>query len=190
LCWKAIYVTSLDEHKKAVNEMAVSQDETFFGSASDDGTVKIWELRRIDRRIPVHSSATYQKGGKFKCVAMCDNTTSLAAGCDDGSVSILRADILHANGANSATVLKGGVQQQGGSRVRCNNVKTIQDDEGAVMAVRHCSTHTQSLLVYATQNGFIHGHDLRMRHEIWKLQMCPDLGYITAMTHSGTVQVY
>jgi len=63
----------------------------------------------------------------------------------------------------------------------------IKDEEGAVMAVRHCSTHTQSLLIYVTQNGFIHGHDLRMRKEIWKLQMCPDLGYITAMTHSGTV---
>jgi phosphoinositide-3-kinase regulatory subunit 4 len=167
---EAIYVASLEEHTKAVNELAVSQDQTFFGSASDDGTVKIWELRKIDRRIQVHSSATYRKGGKCKCVTICDNTTSLAAGCDDGSVSILRVDILHGNGRNSAMVLKGGQQQS--YRVKCTNVKTIKDEEGAVVAIRHCSTHTQSLLIYATQNGFIHGHDLRMRKEAWKVVHC------------------
>jgi phosphoinositide-3-kinase regulatory subunit 4 len=171
---EAIYVASLEEHTKAVNELAVSQDQTFFGSASDDGTVKIWELRRIDRRISVRSSATYRKGGKCKCVTICDNTTSLAAGCDDGSVSILRVDILQGNGRNSAMVLKGGQQQssQVKSTVRCTNVKTIKDEEGAVVAIRHCSTHTQSLLIYATQNGFIHGHDLRMRKEAWKVIYC------------------
>ena len=53
--------------------------------------------------------------------------------------------------------------------------------EGAALMVRHFTTHSQSMLVYATQMGFIHGWDLRSHREAWVFKVTPDLGFLTAM---------
>ena len=49
--WKpkeGVLMASLQEHTKAVNRIAVCPDQSYFGSASADGTVKIWQLRGMD----------------------------------------------------------------------------------------------------------------------------------------------
>ncbi len=48
---RGVLISHLHEHASSVNCLAVSQDDSFFASASDDGTVKIWDVRAIDREI-------------------------------------------------------------------------------------------------------------------------------------------
>ena len=42
-------VTTLQEHCLSVNQLAVSQDQMFFVSGSNDQTVKIWKTAGIDQ---------------------------------------------------------------------------------------------------------------------------------------------
>ena len=39
----------LKEHTAAVNRLAVSPDQSFFASGSSDGTIKIWQLKGLDK---------------------------------------------------------------------------------------------------------------------------------------------
>jgi hypothetical protein len=52
----------------------------------------------------------------------------------------------------------------------CNGLTHIRQvdvaSEGAVMKLEHFNTGTESMLVYATQKGLIHGWDLRARREV------------------------
>ena len=47
------------EHKQAVNRLAVAGNSAFFASASDDGTVKIWDSRSLDKDPVFRSRLTY-----------------------------------------------------------------------------------------------------------------------------------
>ena len=51
--WKpresGVLLTSLREHSAAVRRISVAADQSFFSSASEDGTVKIWQTRMLDR---------------------------------------------------------------------------------------------------------------------------------------------
>lgn len=56
---KGVLIANLQEHQRAVNEIAVAHDSTFFVSGSDDGTVKVWDCRRLERDISFRSRLTY-----------------------------------------------------------------------------------------------------------------------------------
>jgi len=45
----------LCEHKSSITQLALSPDHNFFVSASDDGTVKIWDTRRFERNVTTRS---------------------------------------------------------------------------------------------------------------------------------------
>jgi WD40 repeat protein len=40
---------------------SLPQDNTFFASCSDDGTVKVWELRGLDSNVSPRSALTYRQ---------------------------------------------------------------------------------------------------------------------------------
>jgi len=111
-------VATLSEHTKAVNRLAVSQDCTFFVSASDDGTSKIWELRGIDQNICPKSALTYtrQQGGRILDVTMCDNSHSVASASSDGTVHVWRVEVV----AKTVESNRGG--GMGGRRTGRNEV--------------------------------------------------------------------
>jgi phosphoinositide-3-kinase regulatory subunit 4 len=44
-----VLLSTLREHSLAVNRLAVAPDDSFFASASADSTVKIWQLKGMDR---------------------------------------------------------------------------------------------------------------------------------------------
>ncbi len=54
--------------------------------------------------------------------------------------------------------------------------------EGSVVQVRHFNTLAESMLVYATQHGVIHGWDLRAQREAWQLDLDPSLGMLCALS--------
>jgi WD40 repeat protein len=46
---EGVLLNTLKEHSGAVNRLAVSPDQSFFVSASADRTVRIWQVRQLDR---------------------------------------------------------------------------------------------------------------------------------------------
>lgn len=65
-------VGHMGEHKGAVNKIVVSPDQRFFASASDDGSVRIWECGRLEGRGVTNESRQQftKQGGKIKHIAI------------------------------------------------------------------------------------------------------------------------
>ena len=58
-----ILAANLTEHRGAVNQLRVSPDHNFFVSASDDGSVKVWDTRRLERNVTNRARLTYSEQG-------------------------------------------------------------------------------------------------------------------------------
>lgn len=166
---KNVLVAELAEHTGAVNRIGAAQDFSFLASASNDGTVKLWSIRSMQHSINQGSRCTYDgQGGVLTDMIVLDNSHSVAAASSNGSVHVFRVDKVNAVGGNfHATGLK---------ELRCEN--------SAVMVLDYLNNVSESLLIYATRNGEIRAWDLRMRREAWRLEVSPELGYVTCMTHS------
>ena len=73
----------------------VSDDQTYFATCSNDGTVKMWESSRLDGRSATNRSRyTYNKqGGQIKTMTFCDSAQSIAAASDSGAIHVFRSVI-------------------------------------------------------------------------------------------------
>lgn len=45
---KGLLVAHLHEHKAGVNRIRVSDEHSIFATASDDGTVKVWDSQKME----------------------------------------------------------------------------------------------------------------------------------------------
>lgn len=169
------------EHLGPVNRLAVSEDQSFFVSASYDGTSKVFELRQAhDSGGDINSCLTYE-GHKFgndrapvrinDCCIL-EHTHSVATAASDGSLHVWRVDLVtsHQN------------QQMKRPRVSGHSaLRNINLGEGEVLTVSHFNTPSASILAFATQRGRIHSLDMRSAREPFSLKLRPELGYLTDM---------
>lgn len=166
---KNVLVAELAEHSGAVTRVASSQDFSFLASASNDGTVKLWSVRSLQHSVNQGSRATYDgQGGVLTDTVVLDNSHSVASASSNGTVHVFRVDKVNAPGANFHTT----------------GIREIRTEKSAITVLDHLNNVSESLLIYATRNGSIHAWDLRVRREAWKLDVSPELGYVTCMTHS------
>lgn len=166
---KNVLVAELAEHTGAVNRIGAAQDFSFLASSSNDGTVKLWSIRSMQHSINQGSRCTYDgQGGVLTDMVVLENSHSVASASSNGSVHVFRVDKVNTVGGN----------------FHATGLKDIRTENSAVMVLDYFNNVSESLLIYATRNGEIHAWDLRMRREAWKLEVSPELGYITCMTHS------
>jgi WD40 repeat protein len=121
---RGLLLATCSEHSGPVNALAVCQDHSFFASASDDCTIKIWPTRGIDREVAVKSLLTYtghQQEATFSDIesrlstpgssarlnrvtdlVILDNTSSIATGSVSGTVHVFRVDLAAAYASKSA----------------------------------------------------------------------------------------
>lgn len=173
--------TNVTEHTGPVNRLAVSEDQSFFVSASYDGTSKVFELKQAhDSGGDLHSCLTYEghKVGnemssvRINDVSILEHSHSVATAASDGSLNVWRVDMVtsHQN------------QQMKRSRVSGHTtLRKVNPCEGEVLAVSHFNTPSASIVAYATQRGNIHSLDLRCAQEPFSLNLRPELGYLTDM---------
>ncbi|KAF9367600.1 Serine/threonine-protein kinase, partial [Podila verticillata] len=162
---KGTLVAHLAEHKAAVNQVCISPDHNFFVSCSDDGSVKIWDTARLEKNVTNRARMSYNAlGGKVTCMSFIENTHSVAAASDNGSIHIFRVHYISA-----------------GKYGKCEVVRklTLENEFAAMM--EHYTTESQSLLVYATNRGNIYALELGTMRPAWKLQNNIAYGVITAM---------
>ncbi|KKA27300.1 hypothetical protein TD95_003144 [Thielaviopsis punctulata] len=150
-------VAMLSEHSAAVNRVVVAPDHSFFITASDDGSAKIWDARRLERSISQRSRQTYRHAHNVAITALCfvENTHCFVTCASDGSVHVVAADV--AAGSNS---LRYG---------RLRKVRHYQLPEGEramwcehFKQERHDGSAHASVLVLATNRSRIVALDLRM----------------------------
>lgn len=158
---RGVLVAHLQEHKSAVNRLAVCPDHKYFTSCSNDGTVRLWEVGRLEGKTAANRAQTIfnKQGGKIKCCTFCEGSDSIATASDNGTLHVYRIN-------NS-------------SAVPMQTIDINKENRGIVMDLAHFDTGAQSMLVFATVNGHVVGWDLRMDREAWVLKNNLEHGLIT-----------
>ncbi|KAI8391462.1 uncharacterized protein BYT42DRAFT_602293 [Radiomyces spectabilis] len=175
--WKpeGTLVAHFTQHTAAINQLVISWDNLLFASCSDDGSVKIWDCSRLERNVTNRARATYnQQGGRIKCLTFIQQTYSIAAASDNGSIHVFRVDI-----RNAGSGLKFG---------KCVTVREYQLEDEFAVVIKHFTSNasntmagSKSILLFATTKGAIYAMDLLTMGILWKLQNPKSHGVITSM---------
>ncbi|VDH98516.1 phosphoinositide-3-kinase, regulatory subunit 4 [Mytilus galloprovincialis] len=165
---KGLLVAHLHEHRGSINRIQVSCDHSYFATASNDGSIKLWECDKLEGKSSINRSkqTINLKDGKINSLVFCEGSLSLAAATENNNIHVYKIESGKANAVNKLEIDK--------------------DEFGKVVDVTHYDTGAQSVLAYATVNGYIMGFDLRSNKEVWKLKNDPKKGLITtcAVHHS------
>ncbi|CAK9223943.1 unnamed protein product [Sphagnum troendelagicum] len=166
---RGVLIAHLQEHQRAVNDVAVSADSIFFASASDDGTVKIWDCRRLERDVSFRSRLTYplQTDGRALHVTMLGNDHHVGAASSNGTIHVCAIDY---------------VARLGGSAERyagISNTCKLDTQEGSILSLQNFSNDGPPQLLYSTQRNGIHLWDLRTQADVWTLRVKPAQGFIS-----------
>jgi len=171
--WKprGILVAHLQEHRSSVNDIAVSNDNTFFVTASDDSSIKIWDTRRLEKDIAFRSRLTYSMGtSRALCTTMVHGTSQIVVGACDGTLHLFSVDC--ARSAGSVVERYSGIVD-----VKRNDIK-----EGSILSVVNCSSDSFSpTVLFSTEHCGIHKWDTRTNSESWSFKSSPEEGYISAL---------
>ena len=70
----------------------VSEDNSYFVTCSNDGSVKVWDCSRMEgRSVTNRSRLTYNKqGGQMKTISCCESSQSIASASDRGTIHVFR----------------------------------------------------------------------------------------------------
>ncbi|XP_057538324.1 serine/threonine-protein kinase VPS15 isoform X1 [Amaranthus tricolor] len=173
--WKprGVLVAHLQEHRSAVNDIAVSTDQSFFVSASDDSTVRVWDSRKLEKDISFRSKLTYSlESSRALCITMIRGSAQVVVGACDGSIHLFSVDYI-SRGLGHVVEKYSGVA----------DVKKKDVGEGAVLSLVNYSADPSSshLVMYSTQNYGIHLWDTRANTDSWTLKSLPEEGYISTL---------
>uniref|UniRef100_A0A671SXC9 non-specific serine/threonine protein kinase n=1 Tax=Sinocyclocheilus anshuiensis TaxID=1608454 RepID=A0A671SXC9_9TELE len=165
---KGLLVAHLHEHKSAVNRIRVSDEHSIFATCSNDGTVKIWDSQKMEgKTTTTRSVLTYSRiGGHVKTLTFCQGSHYLAVASDNGSIQLLAVE---ANKPPKSPKVQ-----------PCQTRFLDPKDEGCAVDVHHFNSGAQTVLAYATVNGFLVGWDLRSNSNAWALRHDLRLGLITS----------
>jgi phosphoinositide-3-kinase regulatory subunit 4 len=172
---QGVLISHLAEHKRAVNKLSVSHDNFFLTSASDDGTCKIWDCKRLEKDISFKSRLTYSRqGGRIlSCISMMHTRQSVASASSNGSVHMWNVEYATRQGIPEKYT---GTTQIG--KIATDNSADLADSEGAALALTLCGEH---LLCYASEHGTVHAYDHRQGKDAWTLDLNPSHGIVRSM---------
>ncbi|GAB1199336.1 hypothetical protein APSETT444_008682 [Aspergillus pseudonomiae] len=157
-------VVIFGEHSGPVNRVVVAPDHAFFVTASDDGTVKIWDTSRLEKNLTPRSRQTYRHSteAKIKSLAFVENTHTFISGATDGSIHAVRVDYNNIN----ETIRYGKLQL-----VREYQLPAAEDGtvEYAVW-MEHFRVDAQSTLLIATNTCRILALDMKTMLPVFSLQ--------------------
>uniref|UniRef100_A0A3Q2ZC59 non-specific serine/threonine protein kinase n=1 Tax=Hippocampus comes TaxID=109280 RepID=A0A3Q2ZC59_HIPCM len=167
---KGLLVAHLHEHKAAVNRIRVSDEHAIFATASNDGTVKVWDSQKMEgKTTTTRSVLTYSRiGGHAKTLTFCQGSHYLAVASDNGAIQLLAVEA-------SKPPKSPKVQP---FQTRSLDLK----EDGCAVDIHHFNSGAQAVLAYATVNGSLVGWDLRSNSNAWTLRHDMRLGLITSFS--------
>ncbi|XP_068646197.1 serine/threonine-protein kinase VPS15 [Aristolochia californica] len=170
---RGVLVAHLQEHRSAVNDIAIANDHSFFVSASDDSTVKIWDTRKLEKDISFRSRLTYPlDGSRALCATMLRGSAQVVVGAHNGIIHMFSVDYI-SRGLGSVVERYSGIA----------DVKKRDIGEGAILCLMNHSPDgisSQSVL-YSTQGCGIHLWDSRTSATAWTLKATPEEGYVSSL---------
>jgi phosphoinositide-3-kinase regulatory subunit 4 len=91
----------LEEHEAQVNCIAVSPDQLFFLTGSDDGSVRVWDTSRFERNMAYRSRQAHRHASGARITSLCfvESTHSFISTASDGTVDIVKVEVTEANGS-------------------------------------------------------------------------------------------
>jgi phosphoinositide-3-kinase regulatory subunit 4 len=170
------------EHKGAINEIAVHDSLTWFVTGGNDGTVRLWDLRQQERDYSMISKLTCNlppTAGKAMSVAVLSMSSPLiAAATDRGSLHFFSADL-------GTTIYQIQVTEEGAQFMQPFEVnsKVSQAQHPSINVIRPFSISSTPLLMVGNQSGSIIGIDPRVRREafLWRSKDSIQQGPITSL---------
>lgn len=171
---RGVLVAHLQEHSSSVNDIAVSNDNSFFVSASSDSTIKIWDTRKLEKDISFRSRLTYSLGhSQALCVCMLRGTAKVAAGASNGTLHLFAVDYVSRGLGNVVERYSGIVDS-----------RKKEVGEGAVLTLLNCSSSDNSVchtILYSTRDNGINLWDTRTNSAAWTFGVAPDEGFISSL---------
>ncbi|KAI9673079.1 MAG: Serine/threonine-protein kinase [Trizodia sp. TS-e1964] len=138
------------EHTGPVNRVVVAPDHTFFITASDDGTVRVWDTARLERNVVHRSRQTHRHtpGAKVKSICFVQNTHCFVSTATDGSIHVMKVDLIR--GTNSVKY----------GKLKLMREYQLPESEHGVWT-EHFKSESNSVLLVATNKSRILALDLR-----------------------------
>ncbi|KAI4133005.1 MAG: hypothetical protein LQ338_000473 [Usnochroma carphineum] len=153
-------VATFGEHTAPINSVIPSPDHAFFVTASDDGSVKVWDTLRLERNLAYRSRQTHKHadGAKVKCVTFVENTHTFVSAATDGSINVIKVEYKRV----------GDASRYGKNRL----IRDYQlpEDEYAV-CLEHFKGDAHSVLIMATNKSRVLALDLRDMSELWSFEI-------------------
>lgn len=170
---RGVLVAHLQEHRSAVNDIAISTDHSFFVSASDDSTVKVWDSRKLEKDISFRSRLTYHlEGSRALCSAMLRGSAQVVVGACDGTIHMFSVDYI-SRGLGNVVEKYSGIA----------DIKKKDIKEGAILSLLNYSADSSfsQMVMFSTQNCGIHLWDTRKNSSSWTLKATPEEGYVSSL---------
>lgn len=153
-------VAVFGEHSGPINRILPSPDHLFFITASDDGSVRVWDCSRLEQNLTHRSKQVYRHGMASKVNSICfvTETHCFVSAGSDGVVHVVRVDC---------------VQTSRGS-LKYGKLKTLRqwrlpDENAPVVWMEHFRSESQSMLFIATANCKVIALDLRSMQLLYTL---------------------
>ena len=167
---RGVLVAHLQEHCSAINDIAFSTNHSFFVSASDDSTVKIWDSRKLEKDISFRSRLTYHvEGSRALCAAMLWGSAQVIVGASDGLIHMFSIDHI-SRGLGNVVEKYSGIAD-----ITKKDIK-----EGAILSLLNYPVDNYTIM-YSTQNCGIHLWDTRSNSNVWTLKATPEEGYVSCL---------
>ncbi|XP_024979475.1 serine/threonine-protein kinase VPS15-like isoform X2 [Cynara cardunculus var. scolymus] len=131
---RGVLVAHLQEHRSAVNDIAISTDQSFFVTASDDSTVKVWDSRKLEKDITFRSRLTYSlEGSRALCTTMLHGSAHVVAGASDGTIHTFSVDYVSRGLGNVVEKYSGiaDVKKSNIGEAGCNEVSLWNAENGS-----------------------------------------------------------
>ncbi|KAL8939260.1 MAG: hypothetical protein Q9211_002816, partial [Gyalolechia sp. 1 TL-2023] len=143
-------VATFGEHTAPINRVVPSPDHAFFVTASDDGSVKIWDTLRLERNLASRSRQTHKHadGVKVKCITFVEDTHTFISSATDGSIHVVRVEYRRIGDASRY------------GKVRILRDYQLPKDEYAV-DLQHFRAEAHSVLIMVTNKSRVISLDLR-----------------------------
>ncbi|XP_050216834.1 serine/threonine-protein kinase VPS15 isoform X1 [Mercurialis annua] len=170
---RGVLVAHLQEHRSAVNDIAISNDHSLFVSASDDSTVKVWDSRKLEKDISFRSRLTYHlEGSRALCSVMLRNSSQVVVGGCDGVMHVFSVDHI-SRGLGNVVEKYSGIA----------DIKKKDVKEGAILSLLNYTADSTAsqIVMYSTQNCGIHLWDIRANVNAWTLKAIPEEGYVSSL---------